>query len=153
MSRPRALAAVLRPVTRQALGRSRAAVGSLVADWAAIVGEATAARAVPEKVTFPRGRRDGGVVVLRVMAAEALRLQHEAPRILERINGHYGYRAIERLKLVQGTPVRPVDRPVYRPLSAGDQAGIAGAVAGVADAALRDRLAALGRALYGRAAD
>jgi hypothetical protein len=153
MSRPRALAAVLRPVTRQALGRSRTAVGSLIADWAAIVGEATAARAVPEKLTFPRGRRDGGTVVLRVAAADALRLQHEAPRILERINGHYGYRAVERLKLVQGTPVRPPAGPVRRPLGAGDRAAIADAVADVADAALRDRLAALGRALYGRAGD
>ncbi len=149
MSPPRALAAVLRPVTRQALGRSRMAIGALVADWVAVVGEAVAARAVPEKITFPRGRRDGGTVVLRVASGDALRLQHETPHILQRINGHYGYHAVERIKLVQ-VPLPRAAAAVHRPLSPTDRASIAEAVAGVADAGLRDRLAALGRALYGR---
>ena len=104
---------------------------------------------MPHRLDFPRGRRDGGVLHLRVEPADALELQHETPRILERINGHYGYRAVERLKLVQ-VP-RPHRRPARRSaLTPTDAAGLDEAVSGVDDAELRRRLARLGEAVFRR---
>lgn len=150
MSRPRALAAIVQPIARRALGKGYAAVGTLIGDWPAIVGDRLAARAVPDALAFPKGRRAGGVLTLRAGAADALELQHEAPRLLERINGYYGYRAIERIKLIQAPPPsRPRRRPAKAPTAA-DRAALDSALAGVEDPELRARLAALGRALFRR---
>jgi hypothetical protein len=150
MSRPRALAAIVSPIARTALGKRHAAIGALLDDWPAIVGEPLARRAAPEALSFPQGRRDGGVLTLRAHAADALEIQHEAPRILERINGHYGYRAIERLRLVQAPPPARVKTRPARRLAPTEEAAIDAALAEVEDPELRDRLAALGRSIFRR---
>ena len=79
---------------------------ALLTGWRAIVGEETAERTVPIKAVFPRGSRTGGTLHIRVEGAYAPDLQHNAPRIVERVNGFYGYAAIARLALHQG-PVEP----------------------------------------------
>ncbi|MED5359394.1 MAG: DciA family protein, partial [Pseudomonadota bacterium] len=42
-----------------------------------------------------------GTLHLRVAPVAALELQHEAPRLIERINGYFGYAAVAELRLVQ----------------------------------------------------
>ncbi|HET8726782.1 MAG TPA: DciA family protein [Alphaproteobacteria bacterium] len=148
MSRPRALAAIVQPLARQALGKRYAAIGALIADWPAIVGGHLASRAVPDGLSFPKGRRDGGVLRLRADAADALEIQHETPRILERINAHYGYRAVERIALVQAPPPKRHRRRPARPLSPTEQKTIDEALAGVEEPELRGRLADLGRSIF-----
>lgn len=150
MSRPRALAAIVSPIARTALGKKHAAIGALLDEWPAIVGEHLATRAVPEGLSFPQGRRDGGVLTLRAHAADALEIQHETPRILERINGHYGYRAIERLRLVQAPPSTRAKTRTTRRLAPTEEAAIDDALAGIEDQELRARLAALGRSIFRR---
>lgn len=148
MSGPRALGAVLGPIARRALGKARSAVGSLIADWPAIVGPEMARRVTPERLSFPRARRDGGELVVRVEPADALELQHDAPLLIERINSHYGYRAIDRLRLVQ-VPRRatPAPKPAP-PLDAADIAALDAVLATVGDPDLRAQLAAIGRRVY-----
>ena len=58
MSRPKSLSALASPIARSALGKRYAALGALLEDWPHIVGPALAERALPEKLDFPRGRRD-----------------------------------------------------------------------------------------------
>ncbi len=147
MSGPRSLAAVIGPITRRALGNARSAIGSLLADWGVIAGPELAARAVPERLSFPRGRRDGGELVLRVEPADALELQHDAPLVIERINSHYGYRAIERVRLIQ-VPRRTPAPPRPAPLDAEDAAALDAVLAGVGDPELRARLTEIGRQVY-----
>jgi len=149
MTPPRSLAAVAGPVARRALGRSRSAVAALIADWPAVVGPEIAAAARPESLGFPRGRQDGATLTLKVAPAEALTLQHDLPRLAERINAHYGYAAVARIKLVQAPPPVP-PAPASRPLTPAEAATVDATVAAVADAGLRARLAELGRALLRR---
>ncbi len=148
MSRPRALAALMAPITRQALGRSRSAVGSLLAEWTAIVGDDLARRTIPDRLSFRRGQRDGGELVLRVEPADALEVQHEMPRLIDRINRHYGYAAIARVKLIQTPRPQPAPRPAAGTLDPADRAALEAVLARVEDAELRERLARLGRALF-----
>ncbi|NNG03950.1 MAG: DUF721 domain-containing protein [Inquilinus sp.] len=150
MSRPKSLSALASPIARAALGKRFAALGALLEEWPHIVGPALADRTLPEKLDFPRGQRDGGVLHLRVAPADALEIQHDTPRILERLNGHFGYRAVERLRLVQAppTPRRPAKR--RRPGPPIDTEELAAAVDCVDDPELRERLARLGRALSSR---
>jgi hypothetical protein len=150
MSLPRSLAAVLPAVTRQALARRKSAIGSLIADWPAIVGADLADRASPLRLTFPSGRRDGATLTLRAEPGDALEIKHNEPRILERINGHYGYRAVDRLKFVHAPLSKRQPAATRQPLTEADRATIDATVARIEDGDLRERLAVLGQALFRR---
>ena len=86
---------------------------------------------------------------MRCEGARALLFQHDVPQILERINAHFGYLAVARLRIVQKPIPRPVvpARPRLRPLSAAEEARLAGLVDGVEDDGLRRALTGLGRAV------
>ena len=126
--------------------------GRVVRDWAVIAGVELAEVCAPEKLTFARGRRDGGTLVLRVLSGWALELQHRTPQLIERLNAHFGWAAVGRIALQQGSlPAAARScRPTSRPLTAGEKASVADRVARVNDVDLRERLTALGEALAAR---
>jgi hypothetical protein len=144
------MAALVPALARKALGGGRSAIGSLFADWPSVVGSQWADRALPEKLGFPAGRRDGGTLALRVDPADALLLQHDQDRLIERINSHFGYAAIVRIKLVQAPLDRRPATPRRRSLTPAEEAMVAQPLEAVDDPAWKSRLAALGRALYAR---
>src|SRR5512135_3023423 len=138
MTGPRSLAALLQPIARQALGKQGAALGALFADWPAIVGEEVARRALPEWLSLPGPRQEQGVLTLRVDPADALELQHDAPRLIERINAYYGYRAISRITLIQAPPSRrPGPATRRRPLTPSEETELETVLAGIDDEGLR----------------
>ncbi|MGF1561520.1 MAG: DUF721 domain-containing protein [Geminicoccaceae bacterium] len=131
---------------KQGFGEAR-----LLADWRSIVGEALASRCMPVRLSTQRGAR---TLHVQVEPGFALEVQHDAPRIMQRINGHFGCRMVSRLQLLQapmptaaggGSTAAPAV-----PLSPADERGIAAEVAAIEDEGLRAALNRLGRALYGR---
>lgn len=146
----RPLAATLPAITRRVLGRRGFAEGGLIAEWPSIVGAAIAARCQPAKLSLARpGRRQEGTLKLRVEPGFALELQHLVPQIVERINGHFGYAAIDRLILQQG-PLSLNQRPApppARPLGAAEEAELRQRMVTVEDEDVRDALERLGRAV------
>ena len=153
MSSPRSLASLTRPLARRAVGRKRAtALGAMLLDWPLIVGAEWADKATPDRLSRPSGDAGGGILTLRIAGADALEAQHQAPQLVERINSHFGYRAVDRIRLVQRPhPPRPATAP-RRALSPEDRRAVDSAVAGVMDDGLRCCLADLGAALHRRAA-
>ena len=151
---PRAVSALVAPLTRRALGKHGFASASLISDWATIIGDELAASCQPVKLAFPQGKRDEGVLHLHVTGGAALEIQHVTPQIIERINGHLGYRAVARLKLIQGqAPRRPSARP--RRLTEHGQARPPepkhlDGVEAVTDPRLRESLRRLGTAIAAR---
>ena len=148
MSLPRPLAALTRPIARQAGSKAvKSALGRLALDWPSIVGPHWAETTRPEKLSSPRVG-EGAVLTLVVDPAEALALQHDMARLLARINRHFGHRAIAQVKLRQ-SPVRPAHlRPRPTGLSQSESNHIETLVSAVGDDTLRQRLAKIGRALY-----
>jgi len=147
----RAVSALLGPLTRRALGKHGFASASLISDWATIIGDDLATSCQPIKLAFAPGKRDGGTLHLRVSGGAALEIQHVTPQIIERINGHLGYHAVARLKLVQGpvarrtAPRRP--RPAPRePIEPPHWDGLDD----IDDPALRESLERLGTAIAER---
>lgn len=156
MAAPRALDTLIPKLTAKALGRRAAALVTLLEHWPAIMGAAFARHTTPERLAFPRGRDDAAVLHLRVPSALAASVQHAEPRLLERINGCFGYRAVGRLKLIHMPPARPPRRcrtdtrlpPVSEatpPLPA-----VSAATADIADPELRNALMRLGSAILAR---
>ncbi len=149
MSQPRTLNAAVAAITRQALGRRRSQLASVLSDWPMIAGPELAAKAVPQRLRS--GRSDAGAeLTLRVDPADALELQHESPRLMDRLNAHFGFRAIARITLVQGRIRRPPAALPPRALTAEEEGDVAALLRPVDRPALRQRLDALSRAVLGR---
>ena len=150
---PRALAAAVARITKPIFGKRGFAQGAILTDWATIVGPHLAGHTVPERIAHTGGRRGDGTLHLRVdTGALALELQHLEPLLVERVNGYFGYRAVARLKLVQG-PVPERRQPPAAPsrrLDSDQEERLARHLAEVEDADLRARLDALGRAVMAR---
>src|SRR5690625_950874 len=114
--RPRALATFVPRLARPVLRGFSRAEATLLMDWEEIVGPEIAPFTQPIKLTFPkRDERLEATLHLRVDPAMALDLQHSGDLLVERINTHFGYSLIARLRLQQA-PVRARKRRA--PLSA-----------------------------------
>lgn len=112
-----------RQLTRQAFARYGFGYADILAQWPAIVGEELGTLSAPERIRWPRrpaaaGDKPAGTMVVRVAEGRALEFQHQAPRIIERINGFYGYEAVAALKIVQGTLQSTAPRAGAEPVAA-----------------------------------
>jgi len=129
------------------VARGGGLLARLKAEWPAIVGAELAA------ATWPSGLSRDGILKLRVVAGQALEVQHRTPLVIERINLFLGRAALARIVLVQGLLPLPVRRqqPASRPLSASETQALDDQLAPVSDPDLRDALARLGRRIVGAA--
>ena len=118
----KSLDAIARHVTGKAYARFGRAYGELLVHWPVIAGEELAACARPVRIVWPRvsaeksqrehkGQRIGGTLEIEAMSGRALELQHDSPRIIEKINRYYGYGAISALKIRQNARFVPQELP------------------------------------------
>lgn len=145
---PRRLGVTLHRIVAGAGGVRAALLARLKLDWAAVVGPELAAVCRPERIA-----RGGGVGVLHLRCAPvaALELQHETPRLLERVARYVGAGAIERIAIRQGDlPPPPPRLPPPPEVDAGTEAALAARLARIRDPDLAGALADLGRAVAGQ---
>jgi hypothetical protein len=124
----------------------------IILHWAEIVGRDLEKFTMPVKYAPPRGENaGGGTLVIRVTGPVAIELQHRMPQIIDRVNTYFGYRAVDRIKMMQGDISRP-ERTVHRPaiVPEGDIARTSQAnIDKIEDPHLRDVLTRLGRHIAG----
>ena len=100
------------PILAKKAGMSSA----LVSSWPEIAGPRLAEGTRPEKLIWAARRSDldpfePATLVVACEGALALRLQHEAGQLLQRIDVFFGYHAVGRLKIVQrAAPPSPRSR-------------------------------------------
>lgn len=147
----RAIGAEVPRVAGPVLGKRGFGEAQLVAQWESVMGEDLAAQLSPDRLTFARGERREGVLHLRVAPGFALEAQHREPLLIERINAFFGYRAVARIRLIQGPPARPAAAkpPQPRALLASEQQALDHSLAAIEDPALREALRRLGAAVIG----
>ena len=119
---------------------------SIVSRWGEIVGQRYAGVSAPESIRFPQGQRANGTLTLTVSGAHAPMVQHVLPEIVERVNRFFGYPAVAKVAIRQGTVKkaapklpRPELQPV--PLELGDS------LRAVGDPELRAVLESLARGI------
>lgn len=118
----RPIAELMPEVGRTAFRRFGFIQSSVVTRWPEIVGAAHARVCAPEAIRFPPGERRDGILQLVVVPAHAPMISHVIPEIIERVNRFFGYSAIARVKIRQGTvqaPTaerRPAAPPALRPI-------------------------------------
>jgi hypothetical protein len=146
----RSIGAALPQVTKTALVRRGFAAARLIADWEHIVGPVLASASIPERLLRDKQGAEP-TLLIKVAPGAALELQHLEPLVVERINSHFGFRAVARLKLKQAPVARQIvshKRPA--PLDPAVEQALAERVTGVADPTLQSALLALGRAVKRR---
>ena len=151
MSGPRRIGQTVPSVAGKVLGKRGLAFGALITDWPSIIGHQLSLRTAPDKLSFPRGKREDATLHIRAMGAIALELQHLEPQIIERINSFFGYRAVARIRLVHAAlpqAVRPAPRK--RELTMDEEISVVTGTATVEDEELRATLERFGRSLLAR---
>lgn len=94
---------------------------SIVSRWTEIAGAKYADVSVPESIRFPQGKKSDGTLTLLVERAFGPMMQHVEPVIIERVNRFFGYAAVARITLKQGSLLRNAakpKRPELRPVPA-----------------------------------
>ncbi len=124
----------------------------IILHWGEIVGRDLEQFTMPLKYTPPpRESIAGGTLLIRVVGPVALELQHRMPQIIERVNSYFGYRAINKISMLQGDISRP-ERTVHRPPKAPEadiDASRQADIEKIEDPHLRDVLTRLGRHIAG----
>ncbi len=151
--RPQPIARMLDGLLRNAPGARRArGFAALKRDWASVVGPEFKDIAWPERFEPSRGGKPGALAV-RAAPGAALLLQHDGPRLIERINAFLGAEAVGRIRIVPGAPPAAAPRPALpRPPLAPDDPrtqAIAAKAAGIGSDRLAAALTRLGRAVGG----
>ncbi|MDF2234924.1 DUF721 domain-containing protein [Albimonas sp. CAU 1670] len=139
---------------REASARRGFAETRILFDWVAIAGETLSAHCRPLKIGYSSAAF-GATLVLEVEGARAAEVEMQGPRIIERVNAHYGYRAISRVRIVQAGRLSAAARDAapgfaegpsgFERRAAADDAPAPADVAEVEDEGLRAALARLGR--------
>jgi hypothetical protein len=137
---PVAIGSLVPALTRPAFKRRSPAGAQLLADWAQVVGPALAA------VTAPL-RLSAGTLTLACAGPVAMELQHLAPELIGRINGHLGRVAVERLRFVQQSLPARAAAPAPRP-DAPLPAPVQDRLAALPEGELRQALENLARGVY-----
>jgi len=83
---------------------------AIVSRWGEIVGQRYAEVSAPESIRFPQGKKSDGTLTLAVTGAHAPMMQHVAPAIMERVNQFFGYTAVSKVVIRQGSIAAPRSR-------------------------------------------
>jgi hypothetical protein len=94
----RPAASLLRKLVSPAFRRQGFAEADIITKWPLIVGPLLADHSLPERL---RSSAEGGTLTVTVEGAYGLELQHLQSVIIDRINGYFGYKAVNRLNLRQ----------------------------------------------------
>lgn len=150
----RPVAASLPKIAAKAIGKRGFAEAALITEWGTIVGKELAQVSQPEKLAFSPGERNNGTLHIRVQGGVATELQHLEPLVIERINSHFGYSAVARLKLIHAPIRRPQSRyrdrkPAAAPASPEQRTALDTVLDTVDDPEVRAALYRLGNAVLG----
>jgi len=148
----RNVAPILSNLTRPLVRKRGFFQAEILLHWGEIVGPALEDCTIPVRYSPPRGENaGGGTLMVRVSGPMALELQHRMPQIIDRVNTYFGYRAVERIKMMQGDISRPEAR-VRRPVNVPEgpiRQDSEKVINEIEDPALREVLLRLGRHVSG----
>jgi hypothetical protein len=144
-----ALNRALDPVLRKRGFASR----DIITHWAAMAPAPYDEVAMPDKLSWPRGKRgaEGATLYLRCAPGHALALSHEGARVAAAINRYFGYVLVGAVRL-SATPFTPgsATAPQTSPEpSAAARERVDAALEQVSDEEVKEALRRLGHAVLG----
>lgn len=117
----------------------------LVTRWSEIAGSGLSAHCFPYRLSAGGA---SGAATLTLVADDraALELQHQTPKLIDKINAYFGKAVVSKIKVVTGVvSITNSQRPARRPLSSQEEAALTAQVSQIEDPDLRAALTRLGR--------
>ena len=154
----KAVVSMVPGLTRKAFERFGFSTATLLTDWAQIVGADLARYTAPDRLKWPRAAtngsddepaegpsRQGATLVLRVDLGRGIDIQYKARQLIERINAHFGYRAVAEIRIIQAPvegalPPAEVASPAHTLRKAFNRGETAPMLAAIPDDGLRAAL-------------
>jgi hypothetical protein len=143
---PKTLSKCVEQITRPVLKTQGLAGGRIISEWKSIVGANLAGHCLPQKLSFPAGKKSEGTLSIAVENGFATELQHLQPIILERLAVYFGYRAVSRVA-ISHTYVPEKKKNMINPLQKNLTADSIKLTEQVDDEELRAALASIARTL------
>ncbi|MCK5166609.1 MAG: DUF721 domain-containing protein [Rhodospirillaceae bacterium] len=146
------LSRMVERMVKPVFGKRGFSNAAIINNWPDIVGPELAKYSAPEKLTFSRDGVSGGILYLKtVTGGMATEIQHLEPIIIERINRHFGYKAVVGLRLSQG-PIHQTEQPPppQRDLSENEEKRLSESLRGIDDEEIRQTLESIGRSIAKR---
>lgn len=96
------LSQTLLPFAQKILGQNGFVETDIITNWEEIIGKQLAQFSFPQKIDFPRDKKNNGCLHLTVPSgAFAVEIKHKEKYILDKINTYFGYNAVSSLKIIQ----------------------------------------------------
>jgi len=96
------LSQTLLPIAQSILGKNGFVETDIITNWVEIIGEQLARYSFPQKIDFPRDRKNNGCLHITVPSgAFAVEIKHKEKYILDKINTYFGYNAVSSLRIIQ----------------------------------------------------
>lgn len=140
----------IRRVTKPILGARGFSGADILESWVEIVGPDLSMGIRPEKLTFEKDSRTQGTLhVKSAGGAFAMLFEHQKGRVIERINGFFGYPAVSKIKITQGrlSLQKPQIQKVKKTASAAQLEALKKKVSVIEDEALRQTTFEIGLSL------
>ena len=139
------------------IARRSAMTIDLVMAWEELVGDQHAGYTMPHKINWPRRAHEDdpfrpGTLIVHCDGPRAVLFQHESSLIVERVNGFFGFTAIDAVRIVQ-KPVRRLREkagPQAAALEPVDHRKLDRILSRVSDPALKANLKRLGEGMLAR---
>ena len=123
---------------------------AIISDWPKIIGNRLAQECIPLRISQGAGANNG-TLYIQVTGVLALELQHMQTQVIERINGYFGYQAINRLILQQGPVINELPtKKIKKEPTAQDIAALDLLLNNITDSSLRQALRDLGHGILGQ---
>ncbi|MDH5772782.1 MAG: DciA family protein [Rhodospirillaceae bacterium] len=146
------LSRMVEKIVKPVFGKRGFSNAAIITNWAEIVGPELARFSAPEKLTFSRDGSSGGILHLKtITGGMATEIQHLEPIIIERINRHFGYKAVVGLRLSQGPiPQEEGNSAPEIKISQEQELALNESLKNIEDEEIRLTLARLGKSIVGR---
>lgn len=145
---PKTLSQCIEPITRPVLKTQGLAGSLIISEWPSIIGEKLSAHCIPQKLSFPPGKKTDGTLRIAVENGFATELQHLQPVILERLSTYFGYKAVAQV-IIAHTYTPELEKLPALPRKASLPPHCVSIAEGVEDEALRAALTGIAKTLSG----
>lgn len=108
---PRTLSQCVEKVTLPVFKTQGLAGTKIITEWEAIVGKKLAEHCIPQKLSFPTGKKTDGTLSIAVENGFATELQHLQTAIIDRAAVYFGYKAVTRISITHSYTAETQKKP------------------------------------------
>ena len=110
INKMRRLSTMIEPMIASSARERGFAISRIISHWHDTVGDLSE-WCRPADIHFPRGSRNNGTLKLQIVSGRGPQAQAMTQQIIDAVNASFGYRAIDRITIVQNlAPTKPISK-------------------------------------------